>query len=207
MTLAEILAKIKRYYPKAATWTDAEIVSVLNDEQREIFRELQLKNIYEFETIANQWSYSLPTDCDIEFLEYVGLTKDSTITSDSDFQEYTYADLNESMTGYRYFDAMNGLIGLYPMPDTTGWNIRLIYRKRPALMDSTDTSETPELKEDWHRILVYGAIIEIAGAGSNPDVTTVNNYAMKYNALMSDIKLAKYNNKPYPRTKIKDWSR
>ena len=54
MTLAEILAKVKRYYPKAATWTDAEIVNVMNDEQREIFRQLQLKDIYEFETIADQ---------------------------------------------------------------------------------------------------------------------------------------------------------
>ena len=46
MTLAEILAEIKRYYPRAATWSDAEITSILNDEQREIFRQLQLKDIY-----------------------------------------------------------------------------------------------------------------------------------------------------------------
>jgi hypothetical protein len=207
MTLTEILAKIKRYYPKASTWTDAEIVSILNDEQREIFRELQLKDIYEFETIADQWSYSLPSNCEVEFLEYVGLTKDATITSNSSFQEYTYAELNEEMSGYRYFDALNGLIGLYPMPDTTGWNIRLIFRKRPALLSVSNLSDSPELKEDWHRILVYGAISEIAGSGSNPDTTTANNYTLKYNALMGDIKLAKYNNKPYPRTKIKDWSR
>lgn len=208
MTLAEILTKIKRYYPKAATWTDAEIVSIINDEQREIFREMQLKDMYEFETVANQWSYSLPSNCEIAFLEYVGLTTDSTITSDTSFQEYTYAELNDKMTGYRYFDAFNGLIGLYPMPDTTGWNIRLIYRKRPKLLDSTKQTETPELKEDWHRIFVYGAIAEIAGSGSNPDITTANNYTQKYNALMSEIKLAKYNNRPYPKTKnIKDWSR
>jgi len=205
MTLTEILAKIKRYYPKAATWTDAEIVSILNDEQREIFRELQLKDIYEFETVANQWSYTLPTNCEIEFLEYVGLTEDATITSDSVFQEYTYAELNESMSGYKYFDAFNGLIGLYPMPDTTGWNIRLIYRKRPVLMIVTSLSTVPELKEDWHRILVYAAITEIAGSGSNPDVATVNNYTLKYNELMGQILLAKYNNKKHPK-KVKDWS-
>lgn len=207
MTLSEILAKIKRYYPKAATWTDAEIVSILNDEQREIFRELQLKDIYEFNTVADQWSYTLPTNCSVEFIEYVGLTEDATITSDSTFQEYTLADLNENMSGYKYFDAFNGLIGLYPMPDTAGWSIRLIFRKRPALMDSTVLTTTPELSEDWHRILVYAAIVEIAGSGSNPDVATVNNFTAKYNELMGQILLAKYNNKPYPRTKIKDWSR
>ena len=206
MTLGEILTKIKRYYPKAATWTDAEIVSILNDEQREIFREMQLQDIYEFETIADQWSYTLPSDCEIEFLKYVGLTKDAVITSDSDFQEYTYAELTEEMSGYKYFDALNGLIGLYPMPDTTGWNIRLIYEKRPDLMVSTVLTASPELKTDWHRILVYGAIVEIAGSGSNPDVTIVNNFTAKYNELMGQILLAKYNNKKHAK-KVKDWSR
>ena len=206
MTLAEILDRIKRYYPKATTWTDVEIVNVINDEQREIFRQLQLKDIYEFETVEDQCIYSLPTNCEIEFLEYVGVTEDSTITSSSEFTEYTFAQLNEAMSGYKYFDAMNGLIGLYPAPDTTGWSVRLIFRKRPALMDSTDTSETPELKEDWHRIFVYGPIAEIAGSGSNPDITTANNYTVKYNKLMEDILLAKYNNKKHPKN-IKDWSR
>lgn len=206
MTLSEILTKIKRYYPKAATWTDADIVSIINDEQREIFRELQKTDIYENTTIANQWSYSLPSNCEVEFLEYVGLTKDAVITSNSDFQEYTYADLNESMSGYKYFDALNGLIGLYPMPNTTGWNIRLIFQKRPALLSATNLTATPELKEDWHRILVYAAITEIAGSGSNPDVTTANNYTLRYNKLMDDILLAKYRNKARSKN-AKDWSR
>ena len=205
MTLAEILDRIKRYYPKATTWTDADIVNVMNDEQREIFRQLQLKDMYEFETVEDQCIYSLPTSCEIEFIEYVGATEDTTITSDSEFTEYTFAELNEEMSGYKYFDA-NGLIGLYPVPDATGWNVRLIFYKRPALMDVTKTSEKPELKEDWHRIFVYGAIAEIAGSGSNPDITTANNYSVKYNKLMEDILLAKYNNKKHPK-KIKDWSR
>jgi hypothetical protein len=206
MTLAEILAEIKRYYPRAATWTDAEIVNIINDEQREIFRQLQLKDVYEFETVANQWSYSLPTNCEIEFLEYVGLTKDAVITSKSSFQEYTYADLNENMSGYKYFDALNKLIGIYPVPDATGYNARLIFKKRPALMVSTSTSVKPDLKEDYHRIFVYGPIAEIAGAGSNPDIVTANNYINKYNNLLKDILLAKYNNKKHPK-KVKDWSR
>jgi hypothetical protein len=206
MTLSEILAKIKRYYPKAATWMDAEIVSILDDEQREIFREMQLKDMYEFTTIANQWSYLLPTNCSIEFLEYVGLTKDAVITSNTVFEKYTFAELNEDMAGYKYFDALNGLIGLYPMPDTTGWNIRLIFRKRPVLMNVAILTASPELSEDWHRILVYGAIAEIAGSGSNPDTTTANNYTEKYNELMGQILLAKYNNKAHAR-KIRDWSR
>lgn len=206
MTVSEILTKIKRYYPKAATWTNAEIISILNDEQREIFREIQETDIYEFETVENQLTYSLPSDCEIEFIKYVGLTKDVTITSISQFQEYTYAELDEEISGNRYFDAFNGLIGLYPVPDTTGQNVRLIYEKRPDLLNSNDLAASPELKIDWHRIFVYGAIAEIAGSGSNPDTTTANNYTLKYNKLMEDILLAKYNNKKHGK-KVKDWSR
>ena len=93
------------------------------------------------------------------------------------------------------------------MPDTAGWKVRLIFRKRPALMVSTSTSAKPDLKEDWHRIFVFGAISELASMGSNPDVAISNNFTLKYNELMNDILLAKYNDKPYPRTKIKDWRR
>lgn len=202
MTLAEILDKIKRYYPKAATWTDDEIVGVINDEQKEIFRELQLRDMYEFETVENQLTYSLPSNCEVEGIEYVGVTKDEIVTSDSSFQEYTYADLNEELSGCRYFDALNGLIGLYPAPEASGWNVRLIYRKRPALLSTSNPSASPDLKPDWHRILVYGAIVEIAGSGSNPDITTANNFAIKYNELMREIKQSRYEAAPkYPRTR------
>jgi hypothetical protein len=205
VTLNEIITKIKRYYPKAETWLDAEIVSILNDEQREIFRELQLTDIYEFETVQGQMTYSLPSNCEIEFISYVGLTKDNPITDKSRFQKYTPAETNEQLIGYRYFDAFNGLIGLYPVPDATGYNVRLIYEKRPALLDVNNLTAIPELREDWHRILVYAAIAEIAGAGSNPDITIVNNYTQKYNKLMEEIVLAKYRNRPFPKTK--DWRR
>lgn len=202
MTLAEILDKIKRYYPKAATWADADIVSIINDEQREIFRELQLEEIYEFETVKNQAIYSLPTNCDIEGIEYVGVAKDATITDESKFTEYKFADRNEILCGYRYFDSTYGLIGLYPVPDEAGWNVRLIYRKRPTMLSVDNTLAKPDLKEDWHRILVYAVIAEIAGSGSNPDVTTANNYTLKYNTLMREIQQSRYERLPkYPCTK------
>jgi hypothetical protein len=202
MTVQEIITMIQKLYPRATTWTDAEIVTILNSEQREIFRELDSEEIYEFTTVADQWSYSLPSDCAIEFLKYVGLTTDTTITSNSRFQEYSFAEINDELSGYEYFDAFNGLIGLYPMPDTTGWNVRLIYTERPTVLSASSLTASPSLNADWHRILVYATISEIAGAGSNPDIATVNNYTMKYNALMKNITQSRYERTPkYPSTK------
>lgn len=208
MTIGEIIAKIKRYYPKASTWSDADIVSIINDEQKEIFRELQIMAApFEFDTVINQQTYALPSDCDIEFIKFLGICSDSPITANSIYKEYTFCDLNSELIGYRYYDA-NGLIGIYPVPTQSGAKAQIIYKKRPALLSAENLTSTPELKEDWHRIFVYGAIIEIAGSGSNPDTTVANNYTLKYNSLMSEIKLAKYNNRPYPRTKnVKDWTR
>lgn len=205
MTTQEIITMIQKLYPRATTWSNAEIITVLNSEQREIFRELQLTDLYEFTTVADQWSYSLPSDCDIKCIKYVGITEEATVTSESIFQEYDFADIGDELTGYKYFDAFNDLIGLYPMPDTSGWNARLIYGRRPTALSASVLTATPVLDEDWHRILVYGGITEIAGSGSNPDITIVNNYTMKYNAIMNEILLAKYNNKKH-RIKPKDWS-
>lgn len=206
MTLLEILDKIKLYYPKASTWTDAQIVSLLNDEQKEIFRELQKPGIHEFETVADQMTYSLPSDCALEFIDYLGLTTDNPVTASSEFVDYSFSEADEELQGYKYFDAFNGLIGLYPIPEASGYNVKIIYQKRPALLDVNNLAAIPQLNEDWHRIFVFGAIAEIASAGSNPDITTANNYTVKYNNLMEEILLAKYNNKPHKKY-VKDWSR
>lgn len=207
MTLNELLIKIKRYYPKASVWSDSEIISIINDEQREIFRDMQKISTDTIDTIATHGTYTLPVGCEIEFIDYVGITTDNPVIDTSIFQEYTYANENEELTGFRYYDALEGLIGIYPTPIISGHKIVLKFKIRPALMDVNNLSAKPDLNEDWHRIFIYATIMEIAGSGSNPDISTANNYTLKYNELMSRIKLAKYNNKPYPRTKIKDWSR
>lgn len=199
-TVQQLIDKIDYLYPNS--FTDAQKVDVMNDVQREIFRELQKEDFYEFTTIADQCFYTMPSNMSIEHIIYVGISSDTTITDDSDFQEYTYAKQDETLTGYKYFDGLDGQIGIYPVPDTTGENARIRYYKRPGLMSTNSLTATPDLEEDWQKILVYGAISELASAGSSPDIDVANNFTIKYNSLMQLISQARYERAPhYPSTK------
>jgi len=93
---------------------------------------------------------------------------------------------------YKFSDGTTDYIGFYPVPTSTGKTVRVVYRPKPTAMVNTPAGLLlqPDLFYRWHNLLVYAAISEIAGSGSNPDVTMANNYAMKYNATM---KMAKEN--------------
>lgn len=203
-TVQQLIDKVDKRYSIPPDWDNDDIIDVFNDEMRHIFRELQLKNTYEFTTIAEQPMYSMPADMSIEFIEYLGVTKDDPVTEKSYFQRYEYEpDMNRPLSGYKYSTTPGGenLI-LYPIPDTTGQTVRVIYSKRPKLLSSSDLNATPEIQEDWQIILVYAAIIEIAGSGDNPDIAIVNNYTRKYNSIMEEILQDKHERSPnYPRTK------
>jgi hypothetical protein len=201
-TVQEILNKVKLFCPKASTWTDQSIIDLFNDEMNEIFRELQSEGIYEFETVQDLPFYTMANDMQIEFIRFVGITTDSTVTADSKYNEYDFADTNELMIGNRYYDALNGLIGIYPVPTESGWNCKIIYGRRPNVLSASNLNDRPNIKEDWHRLLVYSAIIDIAGAGHNPDITMVNNYSAKYNELWKEVLQSRYERKPeYPKTR------
>ena len=204
-TVQQLIDKVDKRYSIPPDWDNDDIIDVFNDEMRHIFRELQIKaSPYEFTTIAGQPFYSMASDMEIEFIEYVGVTTDTTVTVNSYFREYEYeSDMNKILSGYKYGVTPGGenLI-LYPIPDTTGYNVRVIYYKRPALLSGDDLTATPGIEEDWQIILVYAAIIEIAGSGDNPDIAIVNNYTRKYNDIMEQILQSRYERLPkYPRTK------
>lgn len=202
MTLSEILDMMDMLCPSLTTFSDAQKVTVLNEELKSIFRELQENEIYEFDTVADQAIYTKPSSAKLEDFLYVSITTDTTITENTKFSEYQFAELNDELTYKHYYDAFDAGFGVYPVPTTSGWKGRIIYKKRPTLLDSTNQTASPELEEDWHRILVYGAIAELAGAGNNPDIEIANNYSMKYNALLKEIKQSRYERLPkYAATK------
>jgi hypothetical protein len=199
-TLGEILDDIYTLYPHAMT--DAQVTRFLNYEQREIFKEMQIKDSETFTTTEDIETYPLPSNCKIEDIISLKITTDTTVTKNSHFRDYEFAEINDKLSGYKYYDAFDGTFGIYPVPSGTGWNGTIIFNKRPTALDSTNQSATPDLNEDWHRIFVYAGIIEIAGAGPNQDIETVNNYTAKYNALMKDIKQSRYEKMPkYASTK------
>jgi hypothetical protein len=171
---------------------------------RIVFRELQKEQLYDWDTVADQLFYTMPSDMEIEFINYVGVTTDATVDEYSRFQRYLYAsDPNVTLTGYNFFASPSGgELGLYPILTETGGTIRARYFERPTLLSSSDLTAQLNLKPDWQNLLVYGAIAEIANSGNNPDTEISNNYRRMYNDLLRECKQNRYERMPvYPSTK------
>lgn len=196
MTLQQILTKISLYYPHS--YTNAEVVSILNDALLEIYKDCSIKGEHNFATVKDQKLYSIPSGMEMGNIIYFGITHDLTITDKSYFIPYFYEPdpYNNLNGGYKFYDGLNNKFGVYPIPTSNEWTGRVIYNKRPATLSESTLTAVPDIITDAHLLLVYKAIMELAGAGNNPDIEIVNIYTIKYNDLYKQIKALKYNNEP-----------
>jgi hypothetical protein len=114
------------------------------------------------------------------------------------FTEYQYEDYDKILTRsvysgwYKFSDGTTDYIGFYPKPSVTGKTVRVIYRPTPAAIAADALTITPDLYYRWHILLVYAAIAEIAGAGTNPDADIANLYIRKYNDALADARANRY---------------
>lgn len=192
-TLQQLINDIDARLPNK--FTTAQKVAWFNDLQREIDKDKTSEQIYEFFTVEGQSIYSLPSDCTIELLKYVGISQDQNVTDSTSFTQYTFRGMNEELDGTNYFDATNGLIGFYPAPDTSGYSIRLIYRRKSQELSASDLSVIPSLKEKYHNIFKYDAMQIIASAQKDTEVA--NYYESKKNEILDQIR------KDYMEQKVK----
>jgi len=110
------------------------------------------------------------------------------------FERYEYSDYDKilarevNQAWYKYYDGSSYYLGLYPVPSSDGHCVRVIYLPKPDALANTEAglAATPDLYYRWHNLLVYAVIAECAGSGSNPDITIANNFAMKYNTLLTE---------------------
>jgi hypothetical protein len=196
MTLQQILTKISLYYPHS--YTNSEVVSILNDALSEIYKDASIKKEYAFKTVADQKLYTMPSNMEIGNIKYFGKTNDAVVTNNSYFQPYSYETdpYNNLNGGFKFYDGLDGNIGIYPIPTITDQNVKIMYDKKPATLSESTLSAVPDIITDAHLLLVYKAVMELAGAGHNPDTEIVNIYTIKYNDLYKQIKVLKYNSEP-----------
>lgn len=178
-TVQQILDDIDERLPNS--FSTSFKINAMNDVMRKIFKYMNEKDIYQFNTVANQATYSLASNIVFDEILTVEMADDLTVTTSTTFTSYTYKGLDEEMTSNNYYDALNGLIGLYPVPKTTGYTVNIIFEKRPTLLSASDLSATPEINEDYHDLLKFYALAVIAKSGHNPDVQLANNYLADYN--------------------------
>lgn len=213
-TIQEIITYADRKYPNQET--DANKVLDLNDIHKNIFTKIsRLKNAYEIydtDTIADQLTYTLPSDCLINNVITILVSSTTEAISNSTvWNKCDFAGLNDSNEGgYFWGDGGGSVFSLAynGLPLTlTGLSIRIFYYPEPAELLSSALSATPDLDEYYHSLLKYALIQDLASQGQNPDTSVADYWQYKYDEFMKEIEEDlnnKYNQNPTSNNQIKE---
>lgn len=190
-TIRQVIADIDRRFPN--TYTNDDKMYWINDSMKQIYTDLAIPEFYSFGTIKGQNLYILPEDCVMENIKNVEISekvKDPINNDYGAFHSLRFALRNKKMYERSYFDATNGMIGLYPAPEKSGYKINIYYSKRPKMITSLD--DYIELDDRYASLVTYLVIRTIAMSGHNPDTEIANQYTLEYNTLLQEAKESKY---------------
>lgn len=181
-TVQQILDDVKNVrYPPASVFTNAQLLNFGNEILRKIWQWMDNQEIYSFNIIANQPTYTLPTNG--QTLEKITVIEIATDSTQEEWNEYYFNGLLGSTDAdYYFYDAYNGTFGISPIPTTSITNGgRIFYGKKFTLMSDGDLTATPAVNEDYHSLIVNYICMKAAESGNNPDVVMRNNFAQSYN--------------------------
>ena len=178
-TVQQILTQVQTQFPNS--FSNTELLTWGNECLRKIWKWMNEEDIYTFNLIADQATYSLPTDgLDLEKISVIDIATD---TSLEDWDDYKFRGLLNEFDSSKYFyDAYNGIFGLYPVPATSITDGgKIFYGPKFTLMSASDLTATPRVNEDHHGIIVDYICMKAAGAGKHPKIPQRNNFAKLYN--------------------------
>ena len=182
LTLKEILDAIQMRYPYPHGYTDQQIVSILNDVQRRIFRTLyKVESLEKQDIFANLPFYPIPCSPDA-------------IISVSVFgHEYPHQNVKYEPQERYYYHAEQGYIGIYPTPqETVTCGLAIAYYREPQPLkveDEEDFNTIPELDSAWHDLLVERACLKLAEIARDHDMVTT--FTISVNRLEDEYKRSK----------------
>jgi hypothetical protein len=192
-TVQEIVNYVNRKYPNQET--DANKVADLDMIHKDVYLRIRrLSNdfvIYEDITIAGQTFYNLPSSIRIE--DVVRIDVETGVNSDN-YDTFEYAGVKDEVSGRQVY--MRGESGTYALMDDEepiaagGKNIMLYYYPRPSDLSSSNMTAIPALDVDYHSILKYLLIVELANQGHNPDTEIADYWQKKADEKMREIESA-----------------
>lgn len=184
MKLQEILAEISEKYPHGLS--NDSVIRKINLVQNEIFRTIfRVKTMQIFNLKKDVFAYKIPFPRTNIFDVVV------------DGREYLYQDSKKESNIPFYYFIGNSDLGIYPTPEKDVENgLSLFYYRYPLQLTVTNLNAVPELDQDFHLLLVYGALVQICEAFN--DVSMVNNYTSKYNGLITEFHKANDETPDYP---------
>jgi hypothetical protein len=190
-TCAQIIAWTGRKYPNSET--NANKILDLDLIHKEIYVKLARLghsfDIYETASIADQATYSLPINCTIDNVITVKVSKNTDITSSTEWDTFKHAALLDNIDSGNYFGkAGSSSIALFmdgkPIA-TSGLSIRIFYFKKPTGL--TAVTDTPELDSQYHSLLNYRLCQTLAAQGHNPDTEIADYWQRAHDEYFADI--------------------
>lgn len=193
MTVQQIIDWVDRYYPNSETAANKVIdLEVIHSQVYEdIIRKLNITDLFTDYTIANQYTYTFPSDCKSSNIVMITVSSDVTgsIDDDTTWQEYEYADIRKDVDSGFYWGKLTDttyiLIKDGVAIDTSNYEIRINYFASPTTL--TAVTQTPDLDSTYHDLLQYGLIQMLASEGANPDTEIANYYQNKFDEGMKTI--------------------
>lgn len=170
-SVAEIVTKIRKKYPNGST--DAEIIEIMDTCQNRIFRKYKIPTSTEYDIIADTFAY------------IVGIKPRLIFDVLVDGVRYPKKQLTGGSTeGSQYYTFIENYLRIYPTPTADG-TLTIYYYETPTPLTSSNTSASPDLDEDFHDLLMYGACKELAENDQRYDVAS--GFAIQYNDLESEL--------------------
>lgn len=197
-TVGDIINYVDRVVPNNVGSSDKYVY--LQDICRDV-RHLNTKyDTWDTNTITSASFYNLPTNINWTDLLWVGVsnsTYDVAISPStmpySDYQEYKYKGLDESITGLQWIESGDTGITLYGLSTQNKHWIR--YKCLPHLVfcttsssDSTSYLNVDDILTDY---IQNKLAAKVCKSGAFPRVDLANNYELEANELLSRIKLNK----------------
>lgn len=196
-TVQQILDDIKSRLPySTASFPDSQVIDWINICQGEVWRYMASTELYEFDTIASQSLYNLPSNCAFDMIKSVQISNSTVIDGTEGYATYNYAGPDDELSGNKYYDAL-GQIGIYPKPSTsgTGYSVKVTYEASPIQLSTNTLATVPSINPEYQDILKFRAMKNIAQSGNAPDVELANNYQREEDSLFNKIKMDYYKRK------------
>lgn len=187
-TLGQALSYINLCLPNA--FASSDIVTLINNEQRKVFKDFTSTNLYSFETVEDQITYTLPsTSFTFDLINDVYCDNSTNaVSSTTIFTPYKYAGDMSEIDGYQYYNQV-GSLALNPIPDKSGYHVRVYYQERPYIFTSTETTVQFNLDQDYIDYIKFKVMARIAKSGRTPNVVLGNNYELDAKEVLKKLRL------------------
>ena len=188
-TLQQVLDFIDTFLPNPLTTQNK--IDLINDEIATLWKDMTSTSYYSFDTIAEQSLYTMPNDMNFEMIIEAGLmisNSTKAVSSTTVFNDYKYYGPSEEFRGNAFYDALDGVLGVYPIPDAI-YPARIRYQPRATVYASSDTALTLDLSQDYIKLIQYKTMAMVAKAGNAPDIDLANNWTMDAEQVERDMKM------------------